>query len=443
MKPRIMKPRILAAAAALRHFTAAELVAYSGCHEETVRSVLARNRGLFESVGREGTTGRGRPAERFRVRDLDDLRAVLSADTAASITHGPEPAAEVGLDRLAAEDSLILAEEAVLKAAAVKGDIAKALVETASNDLDIARQRMDDVVAARRSRLQARADALEELIGMAQVVRIDEEQPAERLQRTAQAIAEAVVAGKTHAWRFVEGLASLLVDTEYLPPARILTRPGTTPNRVLTAAGPNAWLVLDSTRWIAKQVAGGDGVVWSQEWAKALADRGLLVSLVVPYDGEDRELLERTVSDANDLAADPVVVSRDSDPDLPKLVTECGGRFVSDAERDTLAWVLSKSVRRQARVVARAVPGFDDGPGIGRLDAAAADRTRQFIAATTADGGPQEGLPRPTRVVSTRDEETLAIAVGEGQLDVQRWESASAVEPLADLPRLDWTRSAL
>lgn len=72
--------RIYRAALALDNFTVGELAAHCGANVNTVRSLLTtRDRGLFEIVGHKHHDGRGRPAQRFRLRDREAVQALLRA----------------------------------------------------------------------------------------------------------------------------------------------------------------------------------------------------------------------------------------------------------------------------------------------------------------------------------------------------------------------------
>lgn len=114
--------RILAAAAALSEFTVAELCAYSGANEHTVRSVLSRDAELIEPLDSLERTGAGRPRRRYRVKDLETIRSELrtleeSIEALGSRRRG-ESEPQSTEDRLAAA---LVAEDALLRA--MKADV--------------------------------------------------------------------------------------------------------------------------------------------------------------------------------------------------------------------------------------------------------------------------------------------------------------------------------
>src|SRR5579862_2413976 len=109
--------RILTAAVALSEFTVAELCAYSGANESTVRSVLQRDSELLERLDSLEQSGAGRPRGRYRVRDTASIRHELRQFEQNVEMLGAarleQPPPETTDDRLAA---LIVAEDAVVRA---------------------------------------------------------------------------------------------------------------------------------------------------------------------------------------------------------------------------------------------------------------------------------------------------------------------------------------
>src|SRR4051794_17496413 len=111
--------RILASAAALREFQIPQLAAYSGANERTVRSVVRRLPDLFKEIGKETNSQRpGPPRKRYRVTDVDQIRAQVAALERDILR--PALIDEVDHDeREMAEQyraAMIVAEDAVLRA---------------------------------------------------------------------------------------------------------------------------------------------------------------------------------------------------------------------------------------------------------------------------------------------------------------------------------------
>jgi pSer/pThr/pTyr-binding forkhead associated (FHA) protein len=146
--------RIYRAALALDNFTIGELAAHCGVNTNTVRSlVTSRARDYFEVVGHQSHEGRGRPAQRFRLRDRKAVQAILRdhqgalSDDQNLIGRADEPQS---LPTVEAPDpsptaDLLLtlgwAETQILRAADRPPDEARELVK-------IAQQAADDVLTA-------------------------------------------------------------------------------------------------------------------------------------------------------------------------------------------------------------------------------------------------------------------------------------------------------
>jgi predicted NBD/HSP70 family sugar kinase len=138
--------RILAACAALKVFTVPELVVYSGANENTVRSVLQREAGLFErldeprTVGTPGPREMGRPAVIWRVSDpqrirrlLSDLQSELSGIEREAATAPQEREESAYVNHMTA---IKVAEDAVLRALEEPNpELRRVLSEAALNDL--------------------------------------------------------------------------------------------------------------------------------------------------------------------------------------------------------------------------------------------------------------------------------------------------------------------
>src|SRR5438105_914093 len=114
--------RILAAAAALGTFTVAELVAYSGANENTVRSVLERDAALFSAEASPAqAVGPGRPPARYRVVNTQRIAKELrSREQQLSSLAMPQVGVRRGAatDAQGAADAASLAEDALARALA-------------------------------------------------------------------------------------------------------------------------------------------------------------------------------------------------------------------------------------------------------------------------------------------------------------------------------------
>lgn len=166
--------RILAASVALREFTIPELVAYSGSKERTVRSVLLREKELFERLsdageeldagqlatgtsptGGRGSRGPGRPATRWRVVDPQQIRLLVEnlhselaeAKQEATTIMQQSGKADVERFRLAA---VKVAEDTVMRAwEEPNPGLRRVLAETVLNNLaDAGPQPVDDEVGS-------------------------------------------------------------------------------------------------------------------------------------------------------------------------------------------------------------------------------------------------------------------------------------------------------
>jgi len=123
--------RILAAAAALRSFTASKLAAFAGANENTVRSVLRRDREFFRVSGTDCVGGglTGRPEHHYVVRHMGKLTAELKVlEETLGLAQTAVMPAETDDDRLAA---LVVAESSALRALEAAEPDRSLLLETA------------------------------------------------------------------------------------------------------------------------------------------------------------------------------------------------------------------------------------------------------------------------------------------------------------------------
>lgn len=96
--------KVLAAITALREFTVEDIAKKTGVKQNTVSTILARERGLLEKIADERTGRRGGPRKKYRLKP--GSAESLQSELAGLYKDLPTPAVPLGL--LAAEDTLLL-----------------------------------------------------------------------------------------------------------------------------------------------------------------------------------------------------------------------------------------------------------------------------------------------------------------------------------------------
>jgi hypothetical protein len=96
--------KVLAAITALREFTVEDIANRTGVKQNTVSTILARDRGLLEKIADEKTGRRGGKRKRYRIKP--ESAESLNSELAELYTDLPAPPVPLGL--LAAEDTLLV-----------------------------------------------------------------------------------------------------------------------------------------------------------------------------------------------------------------------------------------------------------------------------------------------------------------------------------------------
>jgi carbon-monoxide dehydrogenase small subunit len=280
-----VEARILAAAAALREFEVAELAAYSGANDNTVRSVLHRMRTWFQEVDTpaESRPAKGRPRKRYRVADLLGVRAQVRQleREVAELAETPAPTdAELEAQRLAA---IVVAEDAVLSAwRAEESAERQLLAETAWKSLSQAKslaQEKPDFA------LERRVQSVDTFAKLALDRSRERQLPHSWLAKAAEALADfSEVAPQDRVFRFLVGLSDAAIRSHELPPMCLIIDGGATPTDAIPGLTGGAW----STRLLRD----GLEVLWVQAWAEPLLNRRLIAGIVVQDPGPTRHLQE-------------------------------------------------------------------------------------------------------------------------------------------------------
>ena len=317
--------RILAAAAALREFTVAELVAF-GANDNTVRSVLRREGELFEAVAKGGSrrAGKGRPAAVFRAVDLDRIRReVQELERVTAIVPQliePRSDTESEQDRLV---PIVVAEDAALRAWRAELPEEKVvLAQSARRSLGQAK--LADAEGVRSAELTTRAQSVAAFAALAESEAHG--QANERaFARAWSALADyADVVAPERAREVMAGLGDLAVRHDQLPPLAVLTDVTVTPAEALPELGAG---------WIRVNVdEAHHETLWAQKWAESLVEHKLVYGLVVHnrFSGAEFELSLGRVADWRPVPA--VVISDEVSAYNVSLVSRAGAFSIPASE---------------------------------------------------------------------------------------------------------------
>lgn len=318
--------RILAAAAALKEFTALELVAFSGANENTVRSVLHREKELFEPVeGEARREGKGRPANLYRVIDLGGIREevreleqVIESIPPAAITWLPETESEQ--ERLAA---IVVAEDAALRAWRSESPEEKlVLAQTARRSLGQAK--LDEVEGEVSAALVTRVESVSAFTTLAESeARGDSIEPA-LINRAWSALADyADVVPTDRVHEVMTSLADFAIRHDQLPPLAMLTEATVTPAEAMPEFG---------LEWTRLELDESHEALWAQSWARSLVDHQLVIGLVVYDGGMSDAALERSLGHVADWHMPAVVISDDVTPDVVVRASRVGAFSLPSSE---------------------------------------------------------------------------------------------------------------
>ena len=294
--------RILAAAAALREFTIAELSAYSGANVNTVRSIVNREKERFEEVGEREDQAMGRPAKRYRVRNVEDIRTELEqleAEVDDVEVAAIEGEAESEEDRLAA---VVVAEDALLRS--LRSDHLEerqVLAETAQRS---ALQGLGDLETAAmvEESLIRRAKGIG---GVARLAASDagggslDEADFRAAATALGALAE--TAPGENVDEVLSGLIAIAVRHGELPPVGVVLDQDLTPRDAVPDFAEKEWIY---------RVVGETGRrIWLQSWAEDLLSHRLVAGLIVHDHDFDEETLGEAISQVSHWHRPTAVIS--------------------------------------------------------------------------------------------------------------------------------------
>ena len=313
--------RILAAASALGEFTAAQLAAYSGANENTVRSTLRREPRLFEVVpGETAANVAGRPPKRYRVVDVESIRAEAHAleqslaPLAGQAPDEPRGAAESEQDRL---DAIVVAEDAVIRSwDAADPDEKRVLAEVALESVAQARAAGTEVAGG--DALDRRAAGVEAFAQLARAQARSEPLRVGMLKRASSGLSNLAEVAPDRVPRFLLGLGEAAITAGELPPVALVTGTHATPSDAIPQ--------LADTAWIKRSLLRNRGTVWAQRWAEPLLKWHLFTGLVV-YDPGTKQL-EESLESLKDWQLPTVVVSGRKSMRAVGKVAEAGAYFV-------------------------------------------------------------------------------------------------------------------
>jgi hypothetical protein len=313
--------RILAAAAAMPNFTIAELCAYAGANERTVRSVLRRDGVDLEELpnGREPSRA-GRPPKRFRLSDVekvhDELRK-LESELESLPRHDATSDSEQR--RI---DDVLLAEAAIIEAwdhccndRATRIDLSSLVtrppqpyeyrcsyISYRSQFTQYPRERAIDANheqialaqnAQRRLSKVLKSGAHGDEWGQRAVALSALAELAERDGR-----GEQLLAGDLHIasgalsdlarflpveeirTRFLPGIELAATRNDQLPPVVVVTHEQSTPPQLSSRLTPFRWVELTGR---LERAITSLRRVWMQEWAAPLLERHLMTGALVEY----------------------------------------------------------------------------------------------------------------------------------------------------------------
>jgi hypothetical protein len=312
--------RILGAAAALGEFTVPRLAAFSGANENTIRSVLLRDRNLFEVVAGVGQErGIGRPPQRLRALDVSHIRALVR-DLERSL--GPlirplelEPESE--LDRLAA---VVVAEDAVERAwGADDSSTQQLLALTALESLSQARSAAGEQPAANDA-LDRRTESIGVFAELALAQAHGQQLTADELRRAAEALANLNELAPERIPGLLTSLVVAAIRNKEMPPIVLVTESNVTPTEAI--------LGLDEHAWTRHTLPGRRQVVWTQRWAEPLLNKRLMAGVVVHDAGTAEWELDEKLALLPEWNVPAVVVSRRHSMEAVARVAEAGAFFV-------------------------------------------------------------------------------------------------------------------
>ncbi len=347
--------QILAAAVALGEFRVEELRAFAGANLETVRSVLRRDAQLFEVI-RGGANGRpGRPAKRYRVRDVDrvrqEIRALERDLEAAGAMTSPQLDANSDEDRVAAISS---AEDAVLDSwSARTPDERAVLAQTALAALGAARRIMPEDVVAEDAALRRRANDVEVFARLADAEASGKPIGTERLYDAATALSDLAEVAPERVPQFILGLSATALRNDQSLPFALALRGHHEPIEAISA--------IDASSWV-KTVALADTnyVLWSQRWAAPLAKHRLFTGTVV---GDiDEGTLDAPLRHLSKWQSPTIVISERDSVDLVRRVSESGAFFLPvSAGMSGIARTMLHAYQRRASPAMGETASYDFG----------------------------------------------------------------------------------
>jgi tetratricopeptide (TPR) repeat protein len=329
--------RILAAAAALRVFTVAELCAFAGANADTVRSVLRRDAELFEPVPAASDGNPGRPAKRWKIKGLDRVREEIR-----ELEKVFQPASVEGrIERDPDEDVFVAigsAEDAILDSWGADAQDRVVPAQTAIAALRAARRMMRDSAIAPSDLLHRRADDIEVFAKLACADASGDTIGTEDLHRAAVALSDLAEVAPERIPQFLLGLGSIAVRNGQLLPVALVVSQQHEPVDVVSA--------LDAQSWVEVQPLAGAGYrVWFQRWAAPLAEHHVIAGAIVE-DATD-ECLDAALSEAAIWPGPTVVVSKSYSEDRVRRVSEAGAFFLpSPATSSAIASTIINAVRR-------------------------------------------------------------------------------------------------
>jgi hypothetical protein len=322
--------RILAAAAALNVFTPKQLSAYAGANENTVRSLLRRERHRFMALAEPDSPSRpGRPPTHYQLTDLEHVRTELSnferAVAVREVSPEVEQAAAVA-DRMAA---IIVAENAVLRAQDAKTPREQAILalmaqESLAQAKAEAQAHKSSTEVVGPDALDRRAEAIGVFAELALMRAHEVEVPLEQLARAARALAElAEVAPANRVQAFFGQLVDAAISSRYMPPLWLVTEE--------KLGLPGAIPELDELGWLRRPIPNTREVLWAQRWAEPVLERGFIAGLVIHDSGYSKERLRQSLARFADRHLPTVVLSRGAAIDKMAQVAAAGAVFVPES----------------------------------------------------------------------------------------------------------------
>lgn len=349
---------VLAAAAALEEFTAAELAAYTGVKQGTVAQILRRESDRFEPSSQE-PVGPGRPPGLWKITDREGVLAELENEerglaairTRTEAVSRPTetsglPATDTSLavedPQMALADALLLTADKTIASAvkATESAAQRRLARTSLNFARAAQKRVDAYAGDTNAEIEARRDGLSaraaSAVAFARLLEIRSSEAAIEptlLLDVAQSIANlrGTIMNSELASRLRE-LVVVLVEAGRLPPIMVITDTRSSPSTLFPAGLGQHWLAEEV--FVSKR--GLKCVVWCEEWAKPLFDTSVLPGVVVVHRGTaaSTHLVEVLLQDFGQTPAGmpvrgpaTVVASLGHDADFAAKVLTLGATF--------------------------------------------------------------------------------------------------------------------